>query len=34
MAMLLGLVRPTAGTAAVLGASVEHPASTSAGSGR
>jgi ABC-2 type transport system ATP-binding protein len=27
MAMLLGLVRPTAGTATVLGASVEHPAS-------
>jgi ABC-2 type transport system ATP-binding protein len=27
MAMLLGLVRPTAGTATVLGANVEHPAS-------
>jgi ABC-2 type transport system ATP-binding protein len=27
MAMLLGLVRPTSGTATVLGASVEHPAS-------
>jgi ABC-2 type transport system ATP-binding protein len=26
MAMLLGLVRPTAGTATVLGASIEHPA--------